>query len=299
MKLIAGAWPTMATPFDSRMQLDLGVYREMIEWYIAHGVGGLYANCLSSEMYALTPDERLTLAREAVSIAAGRVPVVATGNLGADINEHIDFCRRVSGAGVDAVMLVVPEFCPDDAALERYYLTLADQVAAPLGLYECPVPRPYHLGVELVRVLAHSGRFVAYKETSCDLAKIHALLGTVAGTPLTLMQANTPDLLDATRAGAPGTMSIASIWLPDLVAAVIRSAQAGDPAAESYHAQLCALEMVQRVVHPIGAKYLLSKRGVPIAATGRPDRTLAPEVLCALDWCARAWFDGAGNLLGL
>lgn len=268
----------------------------MIEWYIAHRVGGLYANCLSSEMYMLDNEERLTLVREAVRVTNGRVPVAATGNLGETVAEHLDLCRRVADAGADVVMLVVPPFIEADSDLERYYLALAEQIDAPLGLYECPVPRPHHLSVDLVRRLAGSGRFVAYKETSCDLNKIKALLAATAGTPLALLQANTPYLLEAVRAGAPGTMSIAAIWLPDLVHEVIEAGRAGQRDADRLHARLCALELAQRVVHPHGSKYLLSKRGVPIAPHSRHHASsLTPEVRYALDCCAALWFDHAGN----
>ena len=43
-------------------------------------------------------------------------------------------------------------FYDNDADLERYYLEVCDKVEAPLGIYECPVPRSYHLGVPLVRL---------------------------------------------------------------------------------------------------------------------------------------------------
>ena len=80
--------------------------------------------------------------------------------------------------------------------------------------------------------LAHSGRFIAYKETRCDIDIIRAHLEATRGTPLAILQANTPYMLDAVRAGTPGSMTIAAIWLPELVAAVIEKAQAGDPDAE-------------------------------------------------------------------
>lgn len=293
----AGAWPTMITPFDTHLHIDRAVYREMIAWYLDKGVGGLYANCLSSEMFHLTPDERLQLAADAVAAAGGRVPVVATGNLGDTTSEHMDFCRRMADAGVDAVMLVVPHWISTDAELEGYLLTMAEQIQAPLGLYECPVPKPYHLGVDLITKLARTGRFVVFKETSCDLEKIVQILQAAAGTPLALLQANTPYLLDAVRAGCPGTMSIASIWLPDLVAGVISAASGGRPQAEQKHAQLCAMEMVQRVVHPAGTKYLLAKRGLPVSVRSRAVSTPLPaEVLRALDACACLWFDDSGGL---
>ena len=162
-----GAWPAMVTPYDDALRIDRGAYATLVGWYIAHGVGGLYANCLTSEMYLQDDAERLLLVRDAVTTAAGRVPV--RGHRQPRRHQyaaHIALCRRVADAGAEVVMLVVPEFHDNDADLERYFLTIAEQVDAPLGLYECPVPRSYHLGIALVEKLARTGRFVAFKETS-------------------------------------------------------------------------------------------------------------------------------------
>jgi len=294
---LAGAWPVLITPYDGNLQVDYSAYRDLLEWYITKGVGGLYANCLSSEMYLLDDDERVQIVADAVKTAGGRVPVAATGNLGASLAEHIALCRKVADAGADIVMLVVPEFHDNDADLERYYFTVAEQVDAPLGLYECPVPRQYHLGVELVRKLAASGRFVAFKETSCELPKICALLDATRGTPLALLQANTPYLLEAMRAVTPGTMSIATNWLPELVAAVVARGRAGDPSAGPLHAHLCALEMAGRAVHPLGVKHLLAKRGLSVQVSGRAKGlALSAEVQRGLDACAAAWFTDTGEL---
>lgn len=291
MKPFAGAWPTMITPFNADLQIDRAAYAEMIRWYLSNGVGGLYANCLSSEMYHLSPAERLQLAADAVQLANGQVPVAATGNFGDTLAEHVRSAHSIAATGVDVVMLVVPPFLTAEQEVEDYFLAMAEQVDAPLGIYECPVPRPYHLSVETVEKLAHTGRFVAFKETSCDWPKIQRLLAVTQGTPLALLQANTPYLLDAIRAGAPGTMSIATIWLPDLVSAVIRAAQNQDPQAAELQARLCALELAQRAVHPAGSKYLLAKRGLPIAPRLRANpQPLPPEVIYALDCAAAFWF---------
>jgi 4-hydroxy-tetrahydrodipicolinate synthase len=296
----------MITPYNEDLTIDVGAYRTVIAWYIARKVGGLYANCLSSEMYALNAQERLRLVSEAVQAAAGQVPVAATGNLGDTVEAHIAFCQRVADAGADIVMLVVPPFYESEADLERYYLTLAEQVDATLGLYECPVPRPYHLSVNLVQTLARTGRFYAFKETSCNLAKIKALLEVTQDTPLALLQANTPYLLDFIRDGGVGTMSIATIWLPDLVTAVIEKARTGDPDAARLQGVLCTLELVQRVVHPQGTKILLHKRGLPVSARTRqathPAQAAAPlahEIVQALDYAAAQWFDADGDLRAL
>jgi 4-hydroxy-tetrahydrodipicolinate synthase len=304
MTQLHGAWPTMVTPFDENLKIDSGAYRAVIQWYLAHQVGGLYANCLSSEMYHLSNAERLQLAREAVRAADGRVPVAATGNLGSTTAEHLDLCQRMAGEGVDVVMLVVPDFLDEEQALEDYFLAMAAGVDAPLGLYECPMHGPpplrahpgCHLSPALSGRLARSGRFIAYKETSCDIGIIRAHLEATRDTPMAILQANTPYMLDAVRAGTPGSMTIAAIWLPELVAAVIEKAQAGDADAERLHAKLCAMKLAQRAVHPGGSKYLLGKRGLPIHHRGRAYPELRPETLHALDYAAQAWFDVNGEL---
>ena len=75
MNMHKGAWPAMVTPYDDALRIDRGAYAALVGWYIAHGVGGLYANCLTSEMYLQDDAERLLLVRDAVTTAAGRVPV--------------------------------------------------------------------------------------------------------------------------------------------------------------------------------------------------------------------------------
>ena len=59
-----GAWPIMVTPYDEHLNIGVGAYYAMIEWYGAHNVGGVYANCLSSEMLKLDGDEQFLLIRD-------------------------------------------------------------------------------------------------------------------------------------------------------------------------------------------------------------------------------------------
>ncbi|MBS1934681.1 MAG: dihydrodipicolinate synthase family protein, partial [Bacteroidetes bacterium] len=51
--------PVMITPFDHKMDVDLNALSSLTDFYLAAGVDGLFANCLSSEMFSITEDERL------------------------------------------------------------------------------------------------------------------------------------------------------------------------------------------------------------------------------------------------
>lgn len=46
-----GVWPVMLTPFDEKREIDWASLEKLIDWYIAAGVQGLFANCQSSEMF--------------------------------------------------------------------------------------------------------------------------------------------------------------------------------------------------------------------------------------------------------
>lgn len=72
---LCGVWPVMLTPFRDDGTMDWSGLDALIEWYVSAGATGLFAVCLSSEMYKLTPEERVRLAKHVVQRAAGRVPV--------------------------------------------------------------------------------------------------------------------------------------------------------------------------------------------------------------------------------
>jgi len=297
MEIYQGAWPTMVTPLDEKFNIDRDGYVALIDWYISHGAGGLYANCATSEMDILSVDEQIVLVQDAVLTSGGRVPVAATGNMGATIEEQVDLCRRVADAGADIVMLVVPAGDMSDDDLERYFMTFTETVNSPFGIYEWPITGMKHLSVDLVSKLARTGRFLAYKETSCDIGKLEEMLRVTNSTPLALLQANIPFLLPFIKAGGRGTMSISSSFVPDLVDAVIKAAREEEPRAEILHQALCVMDLVQRAVHPAGTKYLLQKRGVPMASrTRRIPHDLSAEQRYALDYASADWIDENGAL---
>ena len=295
-QLYKGIWPVLITPYNDDLTIDVQGYIKLIEWYLTFDIGGLYANCQSSEMSELNNEERLLLVTEAVKTVNGKLPVVATGNFGENIEEHIEMIKKVADAGADVVMLTVPTFHNTDEELEKYYLTIADKVNAKLGIYECPVPRSYNLDLKLIDTLAKSGRFYAFKETSCILEKIKAIIDITKDTPFAYLQANVPYMLESIKAGAAGSMNIAANWLPDLQVEIYDKALSNDPGADELNTILCGMELAQRSIHPMGVKYLISKRGVPIKSLTRYPRTLSLEEKYSLDQASEFWFDYEGNL---
>ena len=291
-----GIWPVLVTPYKDDMSIDFDVYKQLLEWYTTFEIGGIYANCQSSEMTELTEDEKLTLIKETVKVVGGSVPIAATGNFGKNTEENIEFVKKTIDTGVDIVMLTVPVFCSNDDELEKYYLEIANKTTAKLGIYECPVPRHYNLGLALIETIAKTGRYYAYKETSCNLEKINNITNITKNTSFCNLQANVPYLLESVKYGAPGSMNIAANWIPDLEIEVLSNASSNTPKADKLNTVLCAMEMAQRSIHPMGVKYLISKRGVPIKPLTRYPRELSLEEKYSLDQASKLWFDDDGSL---
>ena len=90
-----GVWPVMLTPFTDDNRVDYDSLEKLINWYIENGVAGLFADCQSSEMFFLSLEERVELARGDEEKAAGRTG--GTGQ-GESIAGCIGFPRGRIGA---------------------------------------------------------------------------------------------------------------------------------------------------------------------------------------------------------
>ncbi len=98
--------PVMLTPFNADNSIDFEGLKTLTDFYISTGANGLFANCLSSEMYRLSEAERIQLTKAVVAYSNGRVPVISTGSFYHDPNRNIEFIKKIYDQGVDAVILI-------------------------------------------------------------------------------------------------------------------------------------------------------------------------------------------------
>src|SRR6266699_3930191 len=106
--------PVMITPFNLKAKVDLDAVSRLIDFYLAAGVKGFFANCLSSEMYSISEDERLELTRHIAKYVKGRVPIVATGSFGLSLYDKAEFTKKIYNTGIDAVILITGHYANID-----------------------------------------------------------------------------------------------------------------------------------------------------------------------------------------
>lgn len=267
----------MLTPFHDDGRVDFDALTRLTEHYLNAGAAGLFATCLSSEMNELTPDERLAVTGHVVQMAAGRVPVVATGTFGGTLPEQADFVKKTADVGVQAV-IVISSLLAGTEESDEVWMGAAQELlhqteGVPLGFYECPVPYKRLLSPEILGELVATGRVIYHKDTSLDLAQVRAKLAAGRGYKFGLYDAYLPHAVESLRAGAAGLSCIQGNFFPELLVWLCRHFD--DPAqAEAVAAVQAFFTKHMDLMHsayPTIAKYALSQRGFPISLHTRRD----------------------------
>ncbi len=259
-----GSWPVMLTPFTDNGCVDFESLDRLVDWYEEGGSAGLFAVCQSSEMFYLSREERIDIAKRIKKRA--RIPVIAAV-LGfeneADQQEEWD---RIADTGVDALVLLsntlsslkggFSEFRENlDRALDR----LPD---IDLGLYECPVPFKRVLEDEEMAYVASTERFRFMKDTCCDIRRIERRLSILKGTELGLYNAHSTSLLESLQAGAAGFSGIMANFAPDLCAWLCRNWKRHPETALLVQNALAVSSQIEKQLYPANAKALLVEKGL-------------------------------------
>ena len=296
--------PVMITPFNLKAKVDLDTVSLLVDFYLAAGVKGFFANCLSSEMFSITEDERLELTQHIVNYVNGRVPVVATGSFGLTVEDKAEFTKRIYDTGVDAVIMITGHFAKvdedDDILLRNFDKMFQLTGNIPLGMYECPAPYKRIIGPEVFKKLLAADRMVYHKDTSITTENVKAKLDILkeTGNNLEFYDAHTPNAMFSLQNGAKGMSSISGNFYPEVM--VWMTENANNPAKEKevewLQSELTRVDPLIHIAYPMSSKYFLQKRGLPVRTISRATALqLTPEQRKTLDdihesflgWCER------------
>lgn len=295
--------PVMITPFNLKAKVDMDVVSTLIDFYLAAGVKGFFANCLSSEMFSISEDERLELTSHIVKYVNGRVPVVATGSFGLTVEDKAEFTKQIYDTGVDAVILITGHYAklgePDEVLLSNFDKMFKLTGNIPLGLYECPAPYKRIISADVFRTLLDYNRLVYHKDTSILHENVKGKLDVIKESDkIEFYDAHTPNAVFSLQAGARGMSSISGNFYPEIL--VWLCDHANDPAMQEQvqwlQNELTRVDPLIHIAYPMSAKYFLEKRGLPVRTISRAHILhLTPEQKQTLDsiydsfmnWCDR------------
>jgi 4-hydroxy-tetrahydrodipicolinate synthase len=270
-----GFIPVMLTPFLSNGNIDYPALTQLTEIYLQVGSSGLFANCLSSEMFELTDKERIQVIKHVIKVVNGAVPVVATGTFGGPISKQADFVKAVSDTGVEAVIaitsLLANEKESDEIFNDRVFELLHQTDEIPMGFYECPVPYKRVLKPQQLADFVATGRVIYHKDTSLDLIQIKEKLKLTDGHAFGLYDAYMVHAVESLKAGTSGLSCIQGNYFPELIVWLCDHYNDNHLKDDVAAVQNFLTENmdVMHNVYPVVSKYFLQKRGLNISTFTR------------------------------
>jgi 4-hydroxy-tetrahydrodipicolinate synthase len=270
-----GFIPVMLTPFLSNGNIDYPALTALTEVYLQAGAAGLFANCLSSEMFELSDVERIQAITHIINVVGGEVPVIAAGTFGGPITKQADFVKRVYDTKVKAVIaitsLLAEENEADEVFNDRVFDLLSQTAQIPIGFYECPVPYKRIIKPSQLQDFVATGRVIYHKDTSLDLAQIKEKLRLTKKQQFGLYDAYMGHAVDSLKAGSAGLSCIQGNYFPELIVWLCDHYNDASLAAEVAVVQQFLIDNmdVMHNVYPVVSKYFLQKRGLNISTFTR------------------------------
>ncbi|MBQ7347082.1 MAG: dihydrodipicolinate synthase family protein [Clostridia bacterium] len=267
----SGAYPVMITPYNKDMSVDYSAAEALVEWYWEQGCDGIFAACLSSEIFELTLEERVKLSaltkRTADRLAKAeprRTPmsVVASGHVSDAFDDQVKELNAIADTGVDAVVLISNRFDIANTGFDAWRTDaehllerLPSELA--LGIYECPAPYKRPLDADILRWIVQSKRFSFIKDTCCDADEIAKRLKLLNGSGVKLFNAHAGSLLQSLRDGGDGYCGVMANYMARPFVKLCACYRDDPWLADYLQAFLDFAATSEGMGYPISAKYYL------------------------------------------
>jgi 4-hydroxy-tetrahydrodipicolinate synthase len=235
---LRGCGTALVTPFRPDLTIDTDALAELVEWQIASGIDFLVACGTTAETPTLTDREALDVIRLIVSVANGRVPVVA-GCTHNSTREAIERARTAADIrGVSALLTANPYYNkPTQEGQFQHFQAIAQSVALPVVIYNIPGRTGANCEpATLVRLARACPNIAAVKESSGNLQQITELIHGFHSTSVRVFAGDDNIALAAIAVGAAGLVSVASNEIPAEMHELISAALSDDwPRARTLH----------------------------------------------------------------
>ena len=282
MKGKAKVFPTMITPYKKSGEVDYEGVETLVEWYWKKGCDGIFAVCQSSEIFYLTLEERVRIAKTVVEKARAlaredktRAPmeIVGSGHVSDGFEGQVEELTAIANTGVDALILISNRFDIADTSEEKWIADMQKLIATlpeeiPLGIYECPKPYKRLLSEKILKACLETERFKFIKDTCCDAAEIRKRLQILKGSGFGLYNANAQTYLETLRDGADGYCGIMANFHPEIYRWISDNVNA--PQSNTVQAFICLAAFTESLAYPATAKYYLKEyEGIDIEPYSR------------------------------
>jgi 4-hydroxy-tetrahydrodipicolinate synthase len=256
-----GSITALVTPFRNG-SLDENSLRELIEWQIAEGTGGLVPVGTTGESPTLSHEEHMQVVEWCIEQSKGRVPVIA-GSGSNSTSEAIKLARHAEEAGADAVLVVTPYYNkPTQEGLYQHFKAINDAIGIPIIIYNIPSRSVIDMSVETMKRLFELKNIAGVKDATANVVRVSQQRAAM-GPDFNQLSGEDASAIGFMAHGGHGCISVTSNVAPRLCAEFQRACLRGDYAeALKLQDKLMPLHMNLFIeTNPAPAKYALSVLG--------------------------------------
>lgn len=221
-----GVFPAVTTQFNDDFSINYEATRRVIGNLINDGVSGLIICGSVGENTSLSTEEKVELAKIAVSVSEGRVPVVC-GIAEFTSELAIKAALAVEAVGVDGIMLM-PALVYSSKPFETaaHYRTVANAINLPVMVYNNPPIYKNDVTPDILISLADCENIVCFKDSSGDTRRFIDVRNEV-GDRFVLFAGLDDVVLESVAVGAVGWISGMSNVFPKEGETLFRLCKAG------------------------------------------------------------------------
>jgi 4-hydroxy-tetrahydrodipicolinate synthase len=273
----------MVTPFDQHGEIDFHAAKTLVNYLIDNGTDGLVVAGTTGESPTLTTEEKISLFKFVVEVAAGRVPVIA-GTGSNNTRASISLTKQAEEAGVDGIMLVGPYYNkPSQEGLFQHFKAIAEATSLPVMLYNIPGRSAVNISVETIVRLSEISNIVAVKEASGNLDAMAEIIDRTPDT-FTLYSGDDALTLPVLAIGGAGVVSVASHIIGNQMQEMVTLFKNGhvQEAAVIHRSLLPIMKALFTAPNPTPVKTALNMQGVQVGEVRLPLVPLNEEEKIAL-----------------
>lgn len=269
------------TPFTSENKVNLDTYGRVIEFLLGHNASSLCINLHLAESLNLTTDERKLLAKTAVEVVAGRVPVIVHVSMpGTD--QAVELARHAEKIGADCVIAIAPYYWkPSQEGLYEHFSAIILATDLPFIAYSSPTIMD-GIGIAPstpVKLMERFPKFIGLKEASHNWEK-YLELGRAARKvrPDFGLFVGTEWIIPCLTLGGTACMSVFGGIAPRFVQALYDATTSGHlKDALELQYKFSDLYQINKVEYPAPTKAMWEIMGRPVGSPRLPNRPLSAD----------------------
>jgi len=215
------------TPFDDHEQVDIPLFRVLVERLVASGSHGIAPLGSTGVLPYLTDAEKEAITEATLQQVAGRIPaLVGVSNLTTERTVyHAQFAEK---AGADSVMIIPMSYWKlTDEEIFRHYEAVASKIGIPIMAYNNPATGGIDMSPALLKKLLQIPNVTMIKESTGDVQRMHYLKRELGGE-VAFYNGSNPLALAAFAAGATGWCTAASNLIPELNIGLYNAIESND-----------------------------------------------------------------------